>query len=223
MNSSKIRRATLMNNLEISRFNRVSFVKEKPLPKSGHYERDERVRRSKKAILAATYQLLSETGFCGVSVEAVSMRSGVAKTTIYRHWPSRSELLLDACSNIVSKQEVPDTGSLKGDVTTLAMSLAAWLQSARCATFWPSLVDAAQRDTELKGVYTRLHAEMTGAFRVVVERGQRKGELPRTRKSSEVLAAIIGPLFYRRWFSREALDERFVRGIVESALGRRRK
>ena len=212
-----------MNNLEISRFNRVSFVKEKLSSKPGHYERDERVRRSKKAILAATYQLLSEAGLGGVSVEAVSMRSGVAKTTIYRHWPSRSELLLDACSNLGSKQEVPDTGSLKGDVTILAMSLAAWLQSARCAAVLPSIVDAAQRDTELKGVYARLHAEMTGAFRVVVERGQRKGELPRTRKSSEVLAAIIGPLFYRRWFSREALDERFVRGIVESAVGRRRK
>lgn len=198
-------------------------MKEKSLYKSGYYEMDERVRRSKKAILAATYQLLSEAGLCGVSVEAVSVRSGVAKTTIYRHWPSRSELLLDACSNLGSKPDVPDTGSLKGDVTTLAMSLAAWLQSARCATVWPSIVDAAERDTELKGVHARLHAEMTGAFRSVVERGQRKGELPRTRKSSEILAAIIGPLFYRRWFSREVLDERFVRSVVESAVGARKK
>ncbi|MBV8416746.1 MAG: TetR/AcrR family transcriptional regulator C-terminal ligand-binding domain-containing protein [Verrucomicrobia bacterium] len=112
---------------------------------------------------------------------------------------------------------------MKGDVTTLAMSLAAWLQSARCATVWPSIVDAAERDTELKGVHARLHSEMTGAFRSVVERGQRKGELPRTRKSSEILAAIIGPLFYRRWFSREVLDERFVRSVVESAVGVRKK
>ena len=57
---------------------------------------DARVLRSRKAVLAATLRLLAEAGLSGVSVDEVSKRSGVAKTTIYRHWSSRSALLLDA-------------------------------------------------------------------------------------------------------------------------------
>jgi AcrR family transcriptional regulator len=189
----------------------------KPAP-APHAETDERVRRSKEAVLAATYELLTEAGFGGVSVDAVAERSGVAKTTIYRHWASRSALLLDACSQLRTRPEVPDTGSLRKDLLVLATDLARRLGSARWPAVLPSIIDAAERDPELADLHARLHAEMIEAFQAVVERGQRRGELAPRREPSEVIACIIGPLFYRRWFSREALDERFVKGIVESAV-----
>src|SRR5271157_53993 len=75
-------------------------VKKKISIASENQELDERVRKSKEAVLATTHQLMSEAGLGGVSIDAVSKRSGVAKTTIYRHWPSRSALLLDACSKM---------------------------------------------------------------------------------------------------------------------------
>jgi AcrR family transcriptional regulator len=181
---------------------------------------DERVRRSKQTVLAATFQLLSETGLSGVSIDAVSRRSGVAKTTIYRHWPSRSALVLDACSKLKSKSEVPDTGSLKDDLALLAMNLASRLRSARWATVLPSIIDAAERDPELADLHSRFHAEMTTAFRSVVERAQHRGELSRSRRPTEIVALILGPLFYRRWFSREALDEGFVKRVIDSAVSR---
>src|SRR5207245_6965322 len=71
-------------------------------------EPDERVLRSKRAVLAATHQLMTELGLAGVSVDEVSKRSGVAKTTIYRHWASRSALLLDACSSLSARPQAPD-------------------------------------------------------------------------------------------------------------------
>jgi len=77
------------------------------------------VRRSKEAVMAATYELLQETGLGGLTVDAVSERSGVAKTTIYRHWPTRSALVIDACSKLGTRREVPDTGSLAGDMAVL--------------------------------------------------------------------------------------------------------
>jgi len=179
---------------------------------------DERVRRSKKAVLTATFQLLSETGLSGVTIDAVSRRSRVAKTTIYRHWPSRTALVLDACSKLKPKSEAPDTGSLKDDVTVLAINLASRLRSARWATVLPSIIDAAERDPELANLHSRMHAEMTTAFRAVVERAQQRGDLSRGRRLTEVVAMILGPLFYRRWFSREPLDEGFVKRVVESAI-----
>ena len=179
---------------------------------------DERVQRSKKAVLTATFQLLSETGLTGVSIDQVSRRSGVAKTTIYRHWPSRSALVLDACSRLKPKSEAPDTGNLKDDVTVLALNLASRLRTARWATVLPSMIDAAERDPELADLHSRMHAEMTTAFRAVIERSQQRGELSRHRRPTEVVAMILGPLFYRRWFSREPLDEGFVKRVVESAV-----
>jgi AcrR family transcriptional regulator len=197
----------------------VTDKKKKKKPAgSGEVETDERVRRSKEAVLAATYELLTETGFGGVSVDAVAVRSGVAKTTIYRHWPSRSALLLDACARMRTRPEVPDTGSLAKDLLMLATDLAARLGTARWARVLPSIIDAAERDPELADLHARLHAELIVAFQEVVERGRRRGELSLGRDPSEVIASVIGPLFYRRWFSREALDERFVKGVVENAV-----
>jgi hypothetical protein len=84
----------------------------------------------------------------------------------------------------------------------------------------PSIVDAAERDAELARMHARLHAELISAFRAVVERARRRGELPRGRQPTDLVAAVIGPLFYRRWFSREPLDDRFVKAVVASAVGR---
>jgi AcrR family transcriptional regulator len=182
-------------------------------------ETDERVRRSKEAVLAATSELLSEAGLGGVSVDAVSKRSGVAKTTIYRHWPSRTALLLEACARMGSRPAAPDTGSLRGDLTALAMYLAGQLRSACWATVLPSIIDAAERDPEIAHLQSRLHAGFLAPFRAVVERARERGELPRSQDPSEIVAAIVGPLFFRRWFSREALDDPFVRAVVERAVG----
>ena len=176
------------------------------------------MRRSKNAVLKATYELLSETGLGGVSVDAVCRRSGVAKTTVYRHWPSRTALVLDACSKLGTNPQVPDTGSLRGDLMDLALDLARRLKTARWPTVLPSIIDAAERDPEIAQVHARLHAGASGAFRTVVERAQARGQMPRRSDPSEVLAAILGPLFYRRWFSREPVDERFAKAVVERAL-----
>ena len=134
--------------------------------------------RSKEAVLAATHELLSEAGLGGVSVDAVSRRSKVAKTTIYQHWPTRTALLLDACSKMGTKPEVPDTGSLEGDLTALAMGIAERLQTARWPSVLPSVIDAAERDPEIKTMHAQMHKGRIAAFRSVIERGQHRGELP---------------------------------------------
>jgi AcrR family transcriptional regulator len=199
----------------------VKLVKKQQPPKTipEPTDEDERVRRSKQAVLTATFRLLSETGLTGVSVDAVSRLSGVAKTTIYRHWPSRSALILDACAKLRPKSELTDTGNLKGDLTALALNMADRLRTARWATILPSIMDAAERDPELAKLHAQLHAEMTIGFRTVVERAQQRGEIPRNRGVTEIVALVIGPLFYRRWLSRETIDDAFVKRVIESAIG----
>ena len=180
----------------------------------------ERVRRSKESVLQTTYQLLMETGLSGVSVDEVSKRSGVAKTTIYRHWPSRTELLLDACSNIGSKFDIPDTGNLKKDLAELASSITALLRSKNFSSVLPSVIDAAERDEQVAALHARMHAEHMAPLYVVIECARQRGELPRNCLASEIVAAVVGPLFYRRWFSREPLDDGFVRAVVNRAVSK---
>ena len=85
---------------------------------------DRRAQRSRETILAAALELLEESGVGGFSVDEVVRRCAVAKTTIYRHWPTREALVLDACTRISDEQEIPDTGTLSGDLhahlTTIA-------------------------------------------------------------------------------------------------------
>jgi AcrR family transcriptional regulator len=179
---------------------------------------DDRVRRSKASVLKVTAELLTETGLGGVSVDEVARRSGVAKTTIYRHWPTRSDLLIEACSQLGTEQEVPDTGSLEGDISALLTNLAELLHTARWASVVPSVIDAAERDAEVAAIHGRIQRGHARPFQEVIARAKRNGEISPSVDSATMIAALIGPLFYRRWFSRESLDTRFVKDVVNRAI-----
>jgi AcrR family transcriptional regulator len=182
----------------------------------------EPLRRSpeavKEASLEAAYKLLTEAGLSGVSVDEVSRRSGVAKTTIYRYWPNRSALLLEACMRFAPQLQPPDTGTLRGDLTEIALSMAQRLQSGRWSSALPSIIDAAERDKEVAKLQSLQHAGMMSAFGAIAARAKERGELDTDLDASELTAAIAGPLFYRRWFSRQKIDAAFARRVVERAL-----
>lgn len=182
------------------------------------------LRRSKEAVkaasLAVAYELLTEFGLSGVSVDEVSRRSGVAKTTIYRYWPTRSALLFDAVMQFAPRLPIPATGSLRGDLTALALGLAERLEIGGWSSAMPSIIDAAERDKEVAEFQSRTHAGMMSGFGAIAALAQARGELDPNFDVSELTAAIAGPLFYRRWFSRQELDDAFVRDVVERALPR---
>lgn len=177
---------------------------------------DKRVERSRAAVLAETYRLLTQVGIGGVSIDEIARRSGVAKTTIYRQWPSRSALLLDACSRMGATYPVPDTGTLAGDLAVLLRNLADALASPRWPTVLPSIIDAAERDPAVAALHEALHAGMMAPFHAVATRGLARGELSPGRTASEVVAAATGPLFYRRWFSREPIDDIFLAAVLRN-------
>lgn len=180
---------------------------------------DKRVQRSKAAVMAETYRLLFKQGIGGLSIDEVSRRSGVSKTTIYRHWPSRGALLLDACSKMSAEPSIPDTGSLQGDLNVLATDLAEQLRSGQWPAVLPSIIDAAERDPEVARMQARLHASFMTPFHTVAERAHARGEIATGRTAADIVASVVGPLFYRRWFSKEPIDARFVERIVGQADG----
>jgi AcrR family transcriptional regulator len=192
-------------------------------PKDGSSDKiDGRVRRSRDRVLATTFELLGESGVGGLTVDEVARRSGVAKTTIYRHWASREALVIDACSQISDEQEVPDTGSLEGDITAILTNIGHLLSTARWSTVLPSIVDIAERDPEFADIHRRIQHGHAAPLRDVLERATARGELATSADHSAMIAALLGPLFYRRWFSREPIDDRFVKTITQAVIGSHR-
>lgn len=191
--------------------NRTEEAKGKPT--------DGRIHRSRAAVLDATVALLFERGYAGTSVDEIARRSGVAKTTIYRHWPARTDLLREACSTIGTPLSPPNTGSLKGDLTALLRELAALLRTARWTSVLPSIIDAAERDPAIADMYASLQDGYAAVLRAVLSRAIDRRELPHDTDVSLLVALLTGPLFYRRWFSREALSDAFTAQVIERVLG----
>lgn len=180
---------------------------------------DPRVVLSRERVLTATLDLLTEAGLGGLTIDDVSKRSGVAKTTIYRHWPNRNALIVDACLRMTDgDDEPPDTGSLEGDVKAILKNLAELLVTARWSSILPSIVDAAERDPEIAEVHSRLQRWHAAPLRAALESAALRGEIPPEADLSAIAAALRGPLYFRRWFSREPIDDSFVDLIVQGVL-----
>ena len=114
--------------------------------------------------------------------------------------------------------EAPDTGSLRGDLAAIATAMAHRLQTGRWSSALPSIIDAAERDSEIAELQSLQHKAMMSVFDVVAARAKQRHELRGDVEPTELTAVVAGPLFYRRWFSRQKLDDAFVNRVVERAL-----
>ena len=186
---------------------------------SGTAALDPRVLVSRERVLTTTLDLLTETGLGELTIDDISRRSGVAKTTIYRHWPNRSALVIDACSRMTDGQQAaPDTGALEGDLKAVLTDIADLLGTARWSSILPSIVDAAEHDPGFAGIHSRIQHGHAAPLRAALDRAAVRGEIPPAADRDAIAAALLGPLFYRRWFSREQIDAEFVEMIIRSAL-----
>jgi AcrR family transcriptional regulator len=186
---------------------------------SGKAAIDPRVLVSRERVLAATLDLLMEAGLGELTIDDISRRSGVAKTTIYRHWANRSALVIDACSRMTDGQEAPpDTDSLEGDLRAILTDIAGLLGTARWSSILPSIVDAAEHDPGFADIHSSIQRGHAAPLRAALDRAALRGEIPPAADRNAITAAVLGPLFYRRWFSREQIDAEFVDLIVRSAI-----
>ncbi len=180
---------------------------------------DPRVVRSKASILDACADLISQEGFCGVSIEAVAARSGAAKTTIYRHWPSREALLIEAfgvCSGPPFAS--PDTGSLREDLIEMLRGLAAKLNDPSWCAALTSLADSANRDPELERLHLTTITRGRGPLTEILARAGERGELPADLDLEGAVALLAGPLFYRAMIARQPIEAEFIEHSVDAAL-----
>ena len=114
-------------------------------------------------------------------------------------------------------QPPPDTGSLEGDVSAFLKSLAGLLDTARWSSILPTIVDAAEHETTFADTHSTIQRRHAAPLRAALERAVARGEIKPSADLGAVVAAFLGPLF-RRWFSREPIDDKFVDLVVRGVL-----
>lgn len=181
-----------------------------------------RSEKAQKAILAAAIDLLLEQGLHAMSMDAVAERAGVSKATIYRWWPSKELLALDALATewqVTSPDATRDTGSLRGD---LLARLRPWLRLLRDKPYGrvvAGLVATAQADAEFAELYLeRFVRPRRDAMRPILLRAIDRGEIPRNIDLEVALDLIYGPIYHRMLHGHAPLDERFARNLVDTIM-----
>lgn len=179
---------------------------------------DPRIARSRAAVLDAATSLLSDEGYEGFTVDAVVARSGVAKTTIYRHWPTKLDLLIAAVGCFGDQMPTPDTGSLRDDLVELLSHLADDLATEQWSKSLPSIIERAEHDYELAKEHAALVRAKSAALREVLERGKQRGDVRKDIDIEVAFAALAGPLFFRRLVLHDRTSREQVAIVVDQAL-----
>ena len=175
-----------------------------------------RAARVRSAVLEATADLLTEVGYDQLTVDEVAARAGVHKTTVYRRWPTKPELITAAAS-AHSEQNVPipDTRTLLGDLEALAASVVADISSEGGARRSRSVVVAAAASDQLAAGMHAFWAERLALSAPIIERAIDRGELPTTSDPNLIIKTVIGPIWIRLLLTGEPIDDDFADRVAE--------
>jgi AcrR family transcriptional regulator len=179
-----------------------------------------RSERSHHAILAATQELLLERGYANLTIEGIAARAGVGKQTIYRWWPSRATLVLEAY--VTGEEAVPPPAegrSVRDDVRALLGWLIAVLAEPTGGPVLAGLVSDLQHDADLAEGFRRhvVPARREGMV-AALERGRARGEIREDADLELAVDALHGAVFYRLLLSGEQLDDAFVDRLADQTL-----
>jgi len=179
-----------------------------------------RSARAENAVLEAAADLLLDQGLAAVSMDAIAARAGVSKATIYRWWPTKESLALDALfHDWAGVPAVDDTGSLRGDLLKL---LRPWVRLAAARPYGRvigALITEAQTDPEFAREYRgRFVKPRRDQGRAIFRRAIERGEIPDSTKIEVALDLLYGSIYHRLLHGHAPLNDRFVRDVIDTAL-----
>jgi AcrR family transcriptional regulator len=179
-----------------------------------------RSERSHHAILAATQELLLERGYADLTIEGIAARAGVGKQTIYRWWPSRAALVLEAYLAGEEAVQLPaEADSAREDVRALLGWLIAVLAEPTGGPVVAGLISDLQHDFDLAEGFRRavVPARREGML-AALERARARGEIRADADVELAVDALHGAVFYRLLLSGDPLDDAFVERLADQTL-----
>jgi AcrR family transcriptional regulator len=166
-----------------------------------------RSEQADQAILGATLKMVAEHGVAGVTMEGVAAAAGVGKTTVYRRWESKNDLIVAAVSMLAPRGDPPDTGTFAGDLGALVSLQRERLAGTGLLTVAPRVLAESMNDAELhQGFLDNVIGPLRGLIRVMVERAVERGELRADLEVEELVDLLHALPIYKILMSRGAAD-----------------
>jgi AcrR family transcriptional regulator len=176
-----------------------------------------RSEEAHRAILAAVVELLAEHGLGGLTIEAVAARAGVGKTTIYRRWDTKNELVLEAMEQLRPPGPPPDTGSLLGDLDLLVAVQRERLEASQLPRVIPRVLGESLEDPDLHAqIVERAVGPIRGVLEAIVRRGIDRGELRRDLDVDTMVDVLHAIPVYKLLMAGGALEA--VSGVPERVV-----
>lgn len=171
------------------------------------------------AILDATLSLLAETGYGALTMEAVAARAGVGKATVYRRWPGKEQLVVDALASLAEQVEVPRGADVRERLVALLDSVRK-RSGSRAARIFPRLISESVDNPELMRRYReQVLAPRRARFRAVLEDAAAQGLVRPDVDLEHAIDLLVGPVAYRNLMAAERPPTRdFVRRVVDDVL-----
>jgi AcrR family transcriptional regulator len=183
--------------------------------KVGAGDRAHRGNATTEALRGTVRRMLEEVGYQALTIEGVAARSGVAKTSIYRRWPSKAEMVFDLMLH--SSDELPplaDRGSLPGDIDALAGRIVALVAGPLGRRIFPGLIgDAAGDPALMERLRNTIVLDGRKQIAEVLERSVRRGELADTEVVPDLQAVLIGAVLMLVLFEPQ-MDEGLLRNKI---------
>lgn len=174
-----------------------------------------RNQQSHRAILDSTLLILAERGYQALTIDGVAARAKVSKQTIYRWWPSKAAIVLEAMTTLTQEQlPLPDTGSLREDLLILLNASLNELNQ-RSGAIVRGLMAEAQLDPDFGRTFREDF--ITSRRQVVYEilqRGQQRGEISEQIDFELTIDLFYGPIWYRLLNQHAPLDESFAQHLL---------
>jgi AcrR family transcriptional regulator len=180
-----------------------------------------RSQKAHDAVLKAAAELLLARGLSAVSMDAVAERAGVSKATIYRWWPTKETLALDALYTewAAARPESEDTGTLRGDLLALLRPWARLAGSRPYGRVIGALLTEAQTDPAFAAQYRARFVEpRREQLRAIFRRAAERGEIPALTKTEVAIDLLYGPLYHRLLHGHAPLDDELVSDVVDMVL-----
>ena len=185
---------------------------------------DPRIAQTQRLVKEATLDLIAEIGFEGPTVELIAERSGVSRTTIYRHWPDPSVLFLEAFDPTTSdRQPPPLTGQFTVDLDNYIGHVADRLNDDRFAAALAAQVDKARRDPQYRAAHLRYAVTRNehgiSLFRAGIADGTLRDDIDPEHETD----LILGFLVFQRLMKYRRLDDRLITALRDGAIARCRR
>jgi AcrR family transcriptional regulator len=187
-----------------------------------HGNRHGRSEQARQAVLEAADDLLVEKGFAGVTIEGIAAAAGVAKQTIYRWWPTKTDVLLDAfLQDAAEDLTAHDHGDLARDLREYLSRLATFLTRSDAGVVFKALLGHAQHDQAFAATLrSRFLEQQYRRDRLPLERAIRRGQLPADLDLAVEVDQLVGPIYHRVLVTGAPVDRTFTDRLVTSYLRR---